>query len=170
MFNPFSPFDPHLLTGFRQKGVQAFVRQTYDRGRNMLEAEPQPSFILIHFNKAIKAREHFDAIKTDPNRQLYIVDDPADWQALQELLNNPPGQRYYTILTIKDVNEKARIVLDKKIRYYIDHRTNWKPKGYEQISFSLDIIFGEIYGRLRYGPREVKMKLDDLENQQGYVL
>lgn len=170
MFNPFSVFEPRFLAGFKQKGVKAFVQQTYDRGKNLLETNPGAAFLLIHFNDAQKAREHYDAIKSDANRKLYLTDNENDWKELSRLINQPAGQRFYTILTVPDVNNKARKALDKKIRAYVDFKTNWRPASQEQVGFSLDVIFGEIYARLKYGPREVKLKLDELENQQGYVL
>jgi hypothetical protein len=164
MFNPFAVFEPRFLEAFKQKGVKAFVRQTYNRGRNLLEQEPAPSYLLIHFNDENKAREHFEAIQTDAGRQLYKVDEPADFRQLHTLLNQPQGQRFYTILTIPNVNQKAKKILDKKIRYYIDHKTGWHPRSYEEVSFSFEIIFGEIYVRLVYGPKHVKLKLDEFEN------
>lgn len=163
MFNPFVAFDPRFLPCFKQKGVKAFVQQTYDRGRNMLEQDPQPAFLLVHYNEIDKAREHFEMIKTTTGQRLYLVDNPTHWQELEALLNKPSGNRFYTILTIEDVNQKAKKYLDKKIRYYINFRTNWRPSRGEQIAFSLDIIFGEIYVLLKYGPHQVKMPIDEFE-------
>jgi hypothetical protein len=169
MFNPFAAFEPRFLSGFRQRGVKAFVQQTYERGRNLLEEDPRPAYLLIHFNNEKKAREHFEAIKTDPGRQLFITDDLDDYRKLQTLLNDPAAGRFYTMLKIKDAELKAQKFLDKRIRSYIDFKTNWRPARYESVHFSLDFIFGEIYVQLKCGARSVKMRIEELENQK-YVL
>jgi hypothetical protein len=170
MFNPFAPFDPHFLNAFRQKGVKAFVKQTYDRGRNMYDNDPQPAFLLIHFTDLANAQKHFDVIKTDHNRQIYNLDDPLHWQELVNMLNRPAGKRFFTNLTIRNVNQRAKQLLDRRIRDYLRQRTNWRPGRNEQVNFSLDFIFGEIYVELSYGPKRIKIKLEELENQPTYVL
>lgn len=170
MFNPFAPFDPHFLRAFKQKGVKAFVKQTYDRGRNTYDDNPQPAFMLIHFTDAVRALEYFNMIRLDTNRQLYNIDNPDDWQQLVNMLSQPSGQRFFTNLTIRNVNQKARQMLDRKIRAYIRSRTTWRPAKNEEVNFSLDFIFGEIYVLLGYRRNEIKVKLEEIENQLTYVL
>jgi hypothetical protein len=166
MFNPFAQFMPQYLPAFKEKGVKAFVRQTYERGKDLLKSDPQPSYILNHFSDANKAREHYNAIDTDPNRRIYFTEDKQDWEQLTVLLNNTSSQLCYTILVVKDVNEKARKCLETHIRSYIHSKTDWQPASYARISFSLEFVFGEIYVLLIYGPRKIRMKLDELEEPQ----
>ena len=164
MFNPFAQFMTQYLPVFKEKGIKAFVKQTYDRGRDLLKPDPQPAFILNHFSDAGKAKEHYNAIETDPARRIYYTDDSQDWEQLTTLLNNPSGNLFYTVLVVKDVNEKARKCLEKNIRSYINYKTDWNPDSYARISFSLEFVFGEIYVLLIFGPRKIRMKLDELED------
>jgi hypothetical protein len=170
MFNPFAPFDPRLLGSFRQKGVRIFVKQTYRLEEVEFEGNQQPSFLLTHFTNSSEALKHYGAISKDPNRQLFSVDDPESWRQLASMVNKPSGQRFYTSLTIKNVNQKAKLILDTKVRTYIRTETNWRPGRHEQVSFSLDFIFGEIYVVLGYQSSEIKVKLTELERQPSYVL
>jgi hypothetical protein len=170
MFNPFAPFEPRFLSAFKQKGVKAFVKQTYPRGRNLLENNSQPSFLLIHFTDIVKAVAHFEKIGADPDRQLFNLAEPQHCQQLIQLFSKPCGHHYYTNLLIKDVNVVAKKILDKKIRSYISTYTEWYPRRGEQVNFSLDIIFGEIYVRLAYGFRQARLKLDELDNPFQHVL
>ena len=167
-FNPFAPFDPRLLGAFRQQGVRVFVKQTLHLSEE--DDNQHPAFLLTHFNDPSKALAHYSAIKDDPDRQIFTVDNPESWQKLATMINKPEGQRFYTSLTIKNVNQKAKQKLDKKVRSYIRTATNWRPGSHEQVNFSLDFNFGEIYVVLGYHPREVKVKLTELERQSSYVL
>ena len=168
MFNPFAPFEPKFLPGFQQKGVKAFIKQTYERGRNFLEENPAPSFLLIHTDDIGLAQEHYDAIKHDPNRELFVLSDPEQLADLKKLLVSKSA-RYYTMLTIKDANDRAKKLLHKKIRTYVDTKTDWHPHNWELVIFALDFIFGEVYVKLKYGAREIKIKMEELENMK-YVL
>jgi len=162
-FNPFAEFEERFLPLFKQKGIKAFVKQTYDRGRNMLEDNPRPAFLLTHTEDLAYAQKYFDEIKGDPNRDFFIITEPEEYEKLKQLLHSQTA-RYYTILTIKDANAKAQKLLDARIRFYVNNMTNWRPKSMEEVVFSLDIVFGEIYVKLKHGSRELKIKLDDLED------
>ncbi len=168
MFNPFASFDPKYVAGFQKNGIQAFVKQTYDRGKNLLESPVRPAFLFIHFLDGDMARLHYEAIETDSNRELFTLKVADDWKAFRAYLLNPDHLNYMA-LTVKDVNAKAKKSLDKHIRAYIDHRTDWHPRRSDDIDFSMEFIFGEIYAVLRFGARKIKLRIDDLENQK-YVL
>ena len=169
MFNPFSHFDPRYLPEFKKKGIRAFVMQLYERGRNMLEDNPRPAYLLSHFDRLDIANQHFDALKHDSTRQLFMLGDSAQYNELQNRLRSTDAV-YYTRLIIKDANQKAQKILDKKIHAYIDYKTSWRPSRYDEVSFELDVIFGQIYVLLKFKGRDVKIKLEELENQKDYVL
>jgi hypothetical protein len=169
MFNPLASFELRFLPLFKQKGVKAFVKQTYERGRNMLEENPRPAYLLIHFADEKIAMEHFEAIKSDPDRYIYYIDKKQDWEELVKMVRNTSEHCFYSLLMVKNVNERARAVLDKKIRRFINYKTNWNPSRYDHVFFSLDIIFGEIYVQLSHGNKLEKLKLDEFENM-SYVL
>ena len=169
MFNPFAPFDPRLLEKFKLKGVKAFVKQTYERGKSRLDEKNITAYLLIHFTSLPMAQQYFQSIQADTGRRLFRLDDLAESQELHTLLNQPSNSRFFTSLTIKDANEKAKKLLDKQIRAYITYKTDWQPPRSADISFNLELSFGELYVQLKYGNREIKMKLSELENQR-YVL
>ena len=169
MFNPFAPFDPRLLEKFKLKGVKAFVKQTYERGKSRLDENNVTAYLLIHFTSLAMAQQYFQSIQADTGRRLFRLDDPAEFQELHSLLNKPSNSRFFTALTIKDANEKAKKLLDKQIRAYITYKTDWHPPRSADISFNLELSFGELYVQLKYDNREIKMKLSELENQR-YVL
>ena len=75
----------------------------------------------------------------------------------------------FTMLKVKDAEYKARKVLDKKLRYYIDTRLQWRPNGSDDVVFSLDVQFGEVYARLKFRSKEIMVKLEEIENA-SYVL
>ncbi len=169
MFNPFSIFDPRYLPEFRKKGVIAFVQQQYSRGKNLLEASPRPAYLLSHYNDMQVASQHMDALKHDAAARLIVLNEGSNYEELQTLLHTKDAL-FYTRLLIKDANIKVRKLLDKKNHAYIDKKTDWQPRSYDDIVFDLDIIFGELYARFRYRGREIKIKLEELENQKDYVL
>jgi hypothetical protein len=169
MFNPFAAFDPRLLGSFRREGVRVFVKQTLHLCGE--EDDQEQAFLLTHFTNPSKALEHYGAIKNDPNRQVFSLDNPESWQKLASMISRPPaGQRFFTSLTIKHVNQKAKMQLDRKVRSYIRNETNWRPGRHEKVNFSLDFNFGEIYVVLGYYPEQLKVKLAELERQPSYVL
>ena len=167
MFNPFAVFEPHFLQGFRQKGVVAFVQQTYDRGR--LPSDARPAFLLTHFDRMDWAREHYDVLQRDPHRKVFLIERPEGMQALRQTLLAKEAV-YYTGLLVKDANKKAKKSLEKSIRSYIERETSWRPVRDEEVDFSLEIHFGQLYARLIYGRESVREKLDSLENSWKHVL
>lgn len=169
MFNPFAAFDPRYLPEFKKKGVKVFIMQRYDRGRNLLESPPRPAYLLSHFDRLDVANQHFDALKHDDTRNMFILDDMAQYEELQNRVQQKEAI-YYTRLVVKDANLKAQKILDKKIRAYIDNKTSWRPSRYDELGFELDVIFGQIYVILTFKGRDIQIKLEELENQKDYVL
>ena len=167
MFNPFAQFEPHFLSGFRQKGTVAFVQQTYNRGQ--LPLDSRPAYLLTHFNRLEWAREHYDVLQHDPERKVFIIDAATDLQALRTALAGKAAL-YYMALTVKDANRRAKKALEKQLRSFIDRETSWRPTRDEEVDLDLEITFGEIFVKLFYGNNQVKEKLDRLDNPKQYVL
>jgi hypothetical protein len=164
MFNPLHPFETRFIEAFRRKGVKAFVRQTYKRGS--ASADGSGSFVLIHFERELAAQQYYDVIKHDPNRALLWTGNADDLAVIRELTEKA---QVYTMLKIRDAEYKARLLLDKRIRAFIEYKLHWRPGREEGVSFSLDVQFGEIYARLRCRSKEIKVKLEEIENAR-YVL
>lgn len=163
MFNPFAEFEERFLPLFKQKGVKAFIKQTYNRGKNLLEERPIPSYLLIHTDDIGLGQDHFDAIKDDPDRHFFDITQPEQLEAVRAMLHRKEA-RFYTLLLTKDAHQRAQQLLRNKVRWYVDHNTNWKPRSYEEVVFSLDVIFGQLYVKLKYQSREIKLAIEELEN------
>lgn len=168
MFNPCAVFETEYLQRFIQKGVIAFVKQSYPRGKNPLDADSPPAYLLTHFSVMGQALHHYSVVKEYEGSRLYKLDNPDDLKELNTILTERK-EKYFTSLTVPNVNDKARKVLDRKIKAFIDFKTNLKPKGSDSVGFTLEMNFGEIYAELRCGSRKIKVKLDELETLNGYV-
>lgn len=164
MFNPLHQFEPQFIEGFRKKGVKAFVKQTYNRGKG-----PDPgtsSFVLVHFEHLLGAQQYFDVQKGDAGRELFKIDDAADLDKIKTLLNTA---KVFTMLKIKDAEIKARKMLDKRVRAFIEYKLNWHPGREDDVRFTLDVQFGEVYAKLKFRSKEIKVKLEEIE-KANYVL
>lgn len=169
MFNPFGEFLPQYLQGFRQKGIQAFVKQSYKRGIIQIGENQKEAFLLTHYDNLANALQHFDALKHDTERKVYNISIENDFKELKELINNKEGIKVFTRLTISQVNQKAQKMLDKRLRAYIDFKTDFRPSSYTEVEFYIEVIFGEIYALLKYRSKEIKVKLEEIE-KANYVL
>jgi hypothetical protein len=170
MFNPFPPYEIKYLAAFKQKGVKAFVMQTYDRGRNLLDEDPAPAFLLTHYENIDQAEDHMDAIGHDAGRRLFRMENADDVKELQRLGQPGARERVYMRFKIPNAEQVARKVLDKKLHAYIDFKLGWKIPGHDLVKFSLDFIFGEIYVELKHGSKYHKVKIEEIETTKGYVL
>jgi hypothetical protein len=160
-FNPLHPFEARFIGAFRKKGVRAFVKQTYSRGERSMEGQERKGYVLIHFERMLAAQQYFDVVKEDPARELLNIDEPADVERIHELIETT---NIYTMLTIKDAAARAQKLLDKRLRYYIEKKLSWFPSRNDEVQFSLDVQFGEVYAKLKFRSREVKVKLEDIES------
>ena len=135
---------------FRKKGVKAFVLQTYPRGEG---------YVLIHFENKLAAQQYYDVVKTDAAREMIGLDKTGE-ERIKQLLQT---ERIYTMLKIKDAEFKVKKLLEKRIRYFIDHQLGWNPGRNDDVQFSLDVQFGEVYAKLKFRAKEIKVKLADIE-------
>lgn len=160
MFNPLQPFEPKYLQAFISKGVVAFVKQTYQRGHRLADPGTAPTFVLVHFEKQLAAQQYFDVLKDDPGRELLWVNKTEDLGRIKDLA---ASGNIFMMLKIKDAEAKARKILHKKIRAFIEYKLNWHPARQDEVVFSLDVQFGEVYAKLKFRSKEVKVKLDEIE-------
>lgn len=170
MLNPFVRYESKFLAAFRQKGVKAFVMQTYERGRDRQQPAAPPAYLLTHYHDMDSAQAHFDALTRDVNRQIYYVYLPEDMQELKQI--GRPGADMIVYMLFKKPNYELQVrqQLDKALRSYVGSTLKWHPGPLTIIDFSLEFVFGEIYGVFRHGTRCHKVKLDELEKMNGYVL
>ena len=161
MFNPLHKFEIKYLDAFIKKGVIAFVKQSYQRGRKLSDPQAPITWVLIHFEKELAARQYFDVLKEDPARELLFIDQATDLKRIKEIIDSGNA---FMMLKIKDAEFRARKLLDKKLKAFIEYKLNWHPSRQDEVSFSLDVQFGEVYARLRFRSKEIKLKLADIED------
>ena len=166
MFNPLHPFEPRFIDLFKSKGVKAFVKQTYKRGRPGFHDPDREGFVLVHFENLLAAQQYFDVLTEDPARELFLTDSPEHVAKINNLLHSAS---VFTMLKIKDAEVKARQILDRKIRAFIEYNLKWQPSGQDGVRFTLDVQFGEVYAKLRFRSKEIKVKLEEIE-AGNYVL
>lgn len=166
MFNPLQAFEERFIRLFQQKGVKAFVKQTYKRGRPDFNEKNTEAFVLIHFQSLVAAQQYFDVLKEDPGRELLKPETPEDTEKIRHLLHT---SKVFTMLKVKEAESKARKLLDKKIRAFIEYKLHWRPGSQDEVRFGLDVQFGEVYAKLTFRSQEIKVKLEEIENPH-YVL
>ena len=160
MFNPLHIFESHHVSSFIKKGVFAFVKQSYQRGRKKMDPLAEDTYVLIHFEKQLAAQQYFDVLKDDPARELLFLDKKSDVERIKYLVESG---NCYMMLKVKDAEWKARKVLDKKLKAFIEYKLNWHPSRQDEVLFSLDVQFGEVYARLKFRSKEIKVKLAEIE-------
>ena len=160
MYNPLHPFEEKFLDAFIRKGVIAFVKQSYQRGRQQINPAAPKAFVLIHFERKLAAQQYFDVLKEDPERELFWIENPADVERIKQLIATSPA---YMMLKVKDAEFRARKILDKKIKAFIEYKLNWHPSRQDEVLFSLDIQFGEVYAKLKFRSKEIKVKLEEID-------
>ncbi len=160
MFNPLQQFQPHYLVQFIRKGAIAFVKQSYQRGRKLVD-DAALTYVLIHFEKELAAQQYFDVLKNDVNRELFWVNNARDLNLIREMLDSGNA---YMMLKKKDAEIKARKILDKRIKSFIESKLNWHPSRQDEVLFKLDVQFGEVYAKLKFRSKEIKVKLEEIED------
>ena len=160
MFNPLHPFELRFLQAFLKKGVVAFVKQTYQRGKDLSNGRDN-NYVLIHFEKILAAQQYYDVLKEDPARELLFINQTAHMDRLRELIS---VGNCYMMLKVKDAEFRVKKLLDKKIKLFIEHQLNWFPSRQDEVLFNLDVQFGEVYAKLKFRSRELKVKLEEIEN------
>lgn len=170
MYNPYPPYEKKYLPEFKKKGVKCFVLQTYDRGRNLLEADPRPAYLLCHYDDITHAREHMDALKHDLRARILMMNEEADVRELLRLGESNAPERVYMYFKPQNGERTFQKLMEKKIRAYIDLKLRWHVPGGSTVALKLDFIFGEIYVELRHSGKYHKVKLEEIESMHGYVL
>ncbi|MEO5998861.1 MAG: hypothetical protein ABIN89_18970 [Chitinophagaceae bacterium] len=164
MFNPFSTLSVPLLDAFVKSGKKYFVRQTFTRGKSLLDEGVKGYFIFTHYSEIGHAQHHLGAIEHDPNRFLYEWDNQEHQQKLIIAAGTPPGYKIYSSVFEKDWQKWLTVHLKDKVKKYIDYRLGWKPGGGETVDFQIYSNYGDLYAKLKLRSQEVRVKLELIEN------
>lgn len=162
MFNPLTIWDERVLEGLIQGGHRFFVRQDFARGHHPLEDRPQVCLLLCHYTDYFRAREHFDALGTDPFRFLYPWEEPEHRQRLLKAAAGIPGYRVYANLFRTDWERLLTDQLREQIRAYV-RTLGWKPSRGVGVEPQFYPHFGEVHVCLKYRGREVRVSFAEIE-------
>jgi hypothetical protein len=163
MFNPFYPLTQELLNSFVQQGKQYFVRQTFRRGFSVLDQGIKSAFLITHYNELNDAQTHYDALAKDPKRFFYDWNNAEHQEKLRIAASNPVDYKVYSNTLEKNWERHITDRIKKGIRLYVAG-LGWRPSRAEGVSTDFYQTFGELYIKLKYKTREVKVKFEEIEN------
>jgi hypothetical protein len=162
MHNPFVLLSPNLLESLIAAGNTFFVRQTYTRGKNLLDPTNKAAFLFTHYKDYSRAKTHFDALANDPNRFLYTSTEPQHYEKLALAAAQPAGFRIYSPLIRQRWRPTPAVAM--RIRAYISQKMNWTPVRSDRLKADLFVQFGELFITLKYGVHAVQVPLAEIEN------
>ena len=163
MFNPFYPFTKDLRNAFIAQEKKYFVRQTFDRGKEPFCENVFGAYLISHYATLHEAKVHFDALKHDKKRFLYVWDNTEHQERLKAAATGIIGYKIYSSTFEKDWERHITDRMEKAIRLYVAS-FGWRPSRAEGLSTDFYQTFGELYIRLKYKTREVKVKFEEIEN------
>jgi len=161
MFNPFYPFTLPLLEALVDRGKVFFVRQDYPRGRPPFAPDHKVSLLITPYTDLTTAEDHFGAIGHDPLRFLYRWEEHAE--RLRAAATPREGYTVYAPLCRPSWERGITDEMRAGIRRYVA-KLGWAPGGGSLVDTAYEVRFGELYIRLRFKKREVKLKFEEIEN------
>ena len=175
MYNPFLRFDPRFVGLFKAKGFRYFVSQSYPRGAHLFQDDSKNCVLLSHYNDKGLAELHYNAVgqkddngvKKDKYAALIDLENPEHYKTVVGMCEPDSKYRVFSALTndapsIKKATDK---IFKDNIENYLRKR-NWRIARNETFSPDMEITFGELYIRMKYGKESVRIKLEELENSK----
>lgn len=159
MFNPAYPFTKELLESFISKEVKHFVKSTYKRGAS---GEIKQAFLISHYHDKAEAERHFNAIASDPGRDIFDTDKTEDLEKLR--IETNPERVSFSKLIHPENEKRATEKFRENTKRYLYNNTNWDLKGRVTIYPKLYFQLGELYVKISHQGDEIKMKFAELEN------
>ncbi len=163
MLHPFAPLTKPLLDAFVKADKKYFVRQTYHRGKELLDDNIKGCFIFTHYNEISEAERHVNAIPHDRHRFLYDWNKYEDQQRLLKAASSPAGYKIYSGVLIKDWLKLTTRILKSKARKYIDNSLGWRPGSGDTVDVIISSNYGELYAEFKLRSRENRVKLEVIE-------
>jgi len=162
MHNPFVLLSARLLESLIKAGNTFFVRQTYKRGKNLLDPLNKAAFLITHYTDYSQAKTHYDNLYNDPNRFLYNITEPEHYEKLTLAATQPEGYKIYSPLIQQPWKPTPEMAA--KIRNYIGQKLSWSPKRSDTVKADLFVQFGELFITLKYERDTINLPLAELEN------
>ena len=166
MHNPLVLLFKEALDELIAQGHCYYIRQSYPRGKAPAVRE---AFLITPYTSFEQANKHYEAIKYDRRKYLYLIDDnkfdkiSVEWERgkLYTAATQPEGYHVY-LNRLKDRTWKCPAELGASIKGYIRRNTHWQTRGAD-IDVGLSLQFGELIINLEYQGDKLQVKLDEIE-------
>lgn len=163
MYNPLAIFDKKLLHAFIQQGHKYFIRQTFNRAKNSTDENIRGYFLISQYDDLYEAQQHMSAIKNDPNKFLYELENEEHKKKLLVAASKPEGFNIYANVLTDDWRKRITTNLEKKIRYYLEHHRRWYPKRSDAVDLNVFVQFGTLFAQINWKHHEIKVSFDEIE-------
>ena len=164
MFNPFVPFNAQLLNAFVQAGKKYFVRQTFPRGKNLLEPGIKECFLYSHYSDHGSTQTHFGTLNTDLHRFLFEWEKEEHKIRLIKAANGIEGYKIFANLLYDDTDQRVSKRLEQSIMVYLKYKLNWYPTRNDGLQTQFFSHLGELYIDMKFRTKEVRVPLVEIEN------
>lgn len=164
LYNPFPLLNTALLESLIGSGRRWWVRQQYPRG---WQPGLRAAFLLRAYETSEweLARQHMQAIATDPNAFLYDTENDDHCARLHKAASQPSGYAVY-YAGRKGDNWTPPPYYENRIKSYIrSQHPSWKPQSRsESIRVGITEEFGQLFLKLEFGSDTDLIPLSKLES------
>lgn len=165
MFNPFEKFEPRFIHAFIKAGDVYLVSQTFIRAKNPLLEDDKIHILMTQYEDKQRAGIHLKAIKGDQYAAILDLNNEIHQDKLVSMLQ--PLSKYQVwsslIKTREEVEKRMNLKFKPNIRRWIANNTTWRIGGDKEITPAIEIVFGEIFIRLKYAGQTRTVKFDEIE-------
>lgn len=137
------------------------VSQTYHRA----EKGEKINLLVQGYTDRGLATGHLNVIRDDPYAAVIDLTKAKHKDTLLGMIK--PESKYQVFWATVEEREPLETRLLKKFRrsimYYINTKTNWRPKGKETVNTQLEVIFGELFIIMKYNDHKREIKFEELE-------
>ncbi len=164
MFNPFVKLEPAMIPALVKAGQKWLVTQSFPRGDLPGDQGQTRSLLCSEYDDPDTAAVHKKTL-TDRYAAILRLEYPPHRKKLTELLQ--PGSGYLLWLAIvasrKETETKLNRLFSERINRFLAQQTNWKIDPSRLMTPVLQVTFGELYLILKYGSRQIKVGLEEIE-------
>lgn len=166
MLQPFQLFKANHVRGLEQLKKIYLVTQSYHRAYDQFAENKKIDILLTGYSEKGAANIHWNGIKTDKYAAIIDLRNEVHKKKLEEMLAEGSGYRLFwaVIKSNKELKERIDSVFRDKIRRYINLKTNWRIGGDKTVEPDIEIAFGELFIKLKYGGYQViRVKFEEIE-------
>jgi len=168
---PFEDFKPVYLSRLIQLGRRYIVSQTYCRTHDP-ETDGYSSRVSLLFSDYAErgeAKLHLNAVKTDRYAAIIDLNNATHLKKIREMLEAGSGYRIF-FAVVRSAAALERLINKKykdKLKQYVDKQTNWRISRDAVVKPTIQLSFGEIYIILKHGSQQIRIKFEEIENENA---